>query len=402
MKSQKKSTRMMRRALGVVAISLALLLFSVLGVVALLTSAHANGLVSSIANDTASVTPSSSPDATATDTPTPVPTQPPTPTPTLVPTQAPTPTQVPTKTPPTSTPTTPPNNPTPVPTTAGGGSTPTAGATPTAAALGPGGAQATPTPRKGKPTPTPSPSPTNTPAGSAQGTTPSATPTAQTPGSTTGSHNAAMTPLTASLAGASAFIVLSTTGLVGLVVWRRRKATLAQAAGAQTPGAQAAQNPWPVQPVAPADNTYYSQPTEFSAAAPAANSAMIPFALQGFSQYSPLLGTPNVYAPDVPTPLPSSDFRPLQLDFPQIIGQNDAAPVHTPLPAQRISPADLETSLPQSPSSTSAKAEPASVDLKPTLPGNPAEQPELQSDPFLDAMMQRVQMGIFALPGKDN
>ena len=211
-----------------------------------------------------------------------------------------------------------------------------------------------------------------------------------------------MTPLTASLAGASAFIVLSTTGLVGLVVWRRRKATLAQAAGAQTPGAQAAQNPWPVQPVTPADNNYYSQPTEFSAAAPAANGAMIPFALQGFSQYSPLLGTPNVSALDAPTPLPSSDFRPLQLDFPQIIGQNDAAPVHTPLPAQRISPADLETSLPQPPPSTPAQAEPARVDLKPTLPGNPSEQPELQSDPFLDAMMQRVQMGIFALPGKDS
>lgn len=401
MKSHKKSTRMMQRALGVVAISLALLLFSVLGVVALLTSAHANGLGTSIASDTASVTPSSSPDATATDTPTPVPTQaPPTPTPTKVPTQVPT--QAPTKTPPTSTPTTPPNNPTPIPTTAGGGGAPVVGTTPTAAALGPGGTQATPTPRKGKPTPTPSPSPTNTPTGSAQGVAPSATPTAHTPGTTTGSHNGAMTPLTASLAGASAFIVLSTTGLVGLVVWRRRKATLAQAAGAQTPDAQAAQNPWPVQPVAPADSNYYSQPTEFSAAAPAANSAMIPFALQGFSQYSPLLGTPNVSALDAPTPLPSSDFRPLQLDFPQIIGQNDAAPVHTPLPAQRISPADLETSLPQPPSSTPTQAEPARVDLKPTLPGNPSELPELQSDPFLDAMMQRVQMGIFALPGKDS
>src|SRR5450755_2699123 len=396
MKSQKKSTRMMQRTLGVVAISLALLLFSVLGGGGLLTSANANGLVASIASDTADVTPSPSPDATATDTPTPIPTQAPTPTP--IPTQAPTPTKVPTKTPPTSTPTTPPNNPTPAP-AAGGGSAPTAGTTPTAAALGPGGTQATPTPRKGKPTPTPSPSPTNTPTGSAQGAAPSATPTAQTPGSTTGSHNAAMTPLTASLAGASAFIVLSTTGLV---VWRRRKATLAQAAGAQTPGAQAAQNPWPVQPVAPADNNYYSQPTEFSAAAPAANGAMIPFALQGFSQYSPLLGTPNVSVLDAPTPLPSSDFRPLQLDFPQIIGQNDAAPIHTPLPAQRISPADLETSLPQPPPSTPAQAEPARVDLKPTLPGNPSEQPELQSDPFLDAMMQRVQMGIFALPGKDS
>jgi hypothetical protein len=388
MKSNKKSTRMMQRALGVVAISLALLLFSVLGVVALLTSAHARDLVASIASDTASVTPSPSPDASPTDTPTPMPTQaPPTPTPTLVPTQAPT------KTPPTSTPTTPPN-PTPVPTAAGGGIVPVAGVTPTAAAMGPGGTQATPTPRKDKPTPTPSPSPTNTPTGSAQGAVPSTTSTGHTPGTTTGSHNGMMTPLTASLAGASAFIVLSTTGLVGLVVWRRRKATLAQAAGAQ-----AAQNPWPVQPVAPADN-YYSQPTEFSAAAPAANGAMIPFALQGFSQYSPLLSTPNVPHQDAPTPLPSSDFRPLQLDFPQIIGQADGAPVHTPLPTQQ--PADLGTSFPQPPPSTPAQAEPARVDLQPTLPGNPSEQPALQSDPFLEAMMQRVQMGIFALPGKDS
>jgi hypothetical protein len=391
MKSHKKSTRMMQRALGVVAISFALLMFSVLGVVALLTSARANGMVASIASDTAGVTPSPSADATATQAPTPTPTQ--LPTPTQMPTQAPTPTKVPTKTPPTSTPTTPPNNPTPVPTMAGSGSAPVVGTTPTAAALGPGGTQATPTPRKGKPTPTPSPSPTNTPAGSAQGAAPSAT-TGHTPGTTTGSHNGMMTPLTASLAGASAFIVLSTTGLVGLVVWRRRKATLAQAAGAQ-----AAQNPWPEQPVAPADN-YYSQPTEFSAAAPAANGAMIPFALQGFSQYSPLLSTPNVPHQDAPTPLPSSDFRPLQLDFPQIIGQADGAPVHTPLPTQQ--PADLGTSFPQSPPSTPAQAEPARVDLQPTLPGNPSEQPVLQSDPFLEAMMQRVQMGIFALPGKDS
>jgi len=358
------------------------MLFSVLGVVALLTTAHASGLAQTIASDAPDVTPSATDGTTPTDTPTPTPTQ--TPTPTPVPTKAPT--KQPTSASKASA-----STPTPVPTSApGSGNVPIAGAT--ALALGPGGTQITPTPHKDKPTPTPSPGATTTPAGSGQNAVPSANTISNTAGTTDNTaHNGMMTPLTASLAGAGAFIVLSTTGLVGLVVWRRRKAT-------QMAGALVAQTPWPEQPVLLSGN-YYSQPTEF--AAPAASGAMIPFALQGFSQYSPMLGAPDASQLNAPTSLPASDFRPLQLDFPQIIGMNDGASIHTPLPAEQISPANWGMSFPQPPS-TPAQAEPALLDLQSVQPGNLPEHQEPQSDPFLEAMMQRAQMGIFALPGKDS
>ena len=372
----KKSLWITQRTFRFVAVSLALLLFLVVGSVALLTHAHA------IASD--DPTPTVSPTASAGITPTP--TQAPTP----VPTQAPTPKPTPKKTPPPAPPTNPPTAP-PAPTAVtGGGTIPVAGPTPTAIGIGGGGVQATPTPRKSKPTPTPSPSATSTPTDNGQSTPPAPTATDKPSDGNAGrsTQDSIMTPLTTSIA--SAFVLLSTTGVLGLVVWRRRKATPA------TPGsARTMQTPWPQQPVTPAGGNYYSQATEHAAAAPAPNGDIIPFAMQGFAQYSPLLGA-NAAQQDA-TPLPSSDFRPLPLDFPQIIGTQDGTPINTPLPVQQ-SP-ELEARYAQP---AFQQASPARVDQLPTQPGNVTEEPELQSDPFLEAMMQRVQMGIFALPGKDH
>ena len=398
MKGFRKSTRIAYWVLRALAISSALLLFSIIGIVALQPTSHATGLVITVPTTTAGVTSSPAdmtPTPTIGSTPAPTPTN--TPMPTAQPTQpppAPTPVPIPTK-PPVTKPTATPTVSTVVPTVA---------ATPTSAALGPVVPPATlkGTP-KVTPGPTPSGSPTTNPSGtpiptSSNGNTGNPSATQQ---NSNGGMMATIKPLIAPIAGVSITILLGSAGLLALMFWRKRTAAQGGAPSAQASGAWGA-----------AQVSGFAQPTEL---APAQNRSMSPFAMQSIAQYSPLLGAPDTSQFDAPVPLPASDFRPLPIDYPQIMEvHTDKTPVPvTPASLRSLSPtksADFQPAL----QLASAQFSPLSgpVEANPTLSSTHTPRPTTQQnapiayqfpqqDPLLENLMQQAQMGIFALPGKE-
>jgi hypothetical protein len=141
-----------------------------------------------------------------------------------------------------------------------------------------------------------------------------------------------------------------------------------------------AQGPWMNYPAGTNSfGNYQAQATKLAATAPVADATIIPFALQGIAQYSPLLGDSNSAFLDAPAPTPTSELRPLAIDYPQIIETATGKELVHTLPAQM----------------------PAVQEIPLTPPTLAATYQEPQSDPFLEAMMRQAQMGIFALPGKD-
>jgi hypothetical protein len=141
---------------------------------------------------------------------------------------------------------------------------------------------------------------------------------------------------------------------------------------------------------------------------------MSPFAMQSIVQYSPLLGAPNTSQFDAPAPPPASDFRPLTIDYPQIMEvHTDKTPaLVTPGELHSLSPvrgADFQPALALASAQGSYPApeeiNPASGSIRTPRPQEQQSAPIAyqfpQQDPLLENIMQQVQMGIFALPGKD-
>ncbi|MBA2396548.1 MAG: hypothetical protein H0V70_27810 [Ktedonobacteraceae bacterium] len=396
MKGFRKSTRIAYWVLRALAISSALLLFSIIGIVALQPASHATGLVITVP-PTTGATSSPADMTTPTATTGVTPTVPP-------PTNTPVPTIPPTQTPPTATPIPAPTKaPAPTPTTAPPMNTPVVPPTATVAALGPAGPLPTP-PLKGTPKATPSPTPSSSPTAS-PGTTPipastngNAGSSSNTPQNANSGTKAALNPLVVPIAGVSATILLGSAGLLGFMVWKRRKVV-----PAATPAFAQASGGW----------AQASASTQAIELAPAQNRPMSPFAMQGIVQYSPLLGAPNTSQLDAPAPPPASDFRPLTIDYPQIME------VHTDKTPALVTPGELHSLSPRSAEFQPALALASAQDSSPT-PGeiNPASSsirtPRMQEqqnapiayqfpqqDPLLENIMQQVQMGIFALPGKE-
>ncbi len=394
MKVNKESTKIAYWVLRALAISFALLLCSVTGIVGTQTVTHATTIAGVLDTATSGIT------SSATDIPTLTATLvPPTATPTpILPTPTPT-TQLPTATPvPTVKPTTVVNTQTPVviPTntpiiTTGGGLFP------------PPTATGTPTP-KATPNPTPSLSPTASPTGTQVPTTPNQN--TSTP-SNTQSGSGGMTSMVGPIVGVGSALLLATVGLVGMMFWRKRTAGQSampqlQASPAQMPA------PWMDRQTA-APNNYYAQATAVTVAQ---QPNMLPFAMQGIAQYSPLLGAPDTSRYDAPASPPASDLRPLPIDYPQLLE------VHTE-----------KTAIPMSPSLLQFFSPPENAGFQPALqlaanpfpplsdaldaPSTPARTPiaSAQSkapvtfqfpphDSLLANLMHQAQTGIFSLPDK--
>src|SRR5450631_2253633 len=267
MKGFRKSTRIAYWVLRALAISSALLLFSIIGIVALQPASHATGLVITVSTTTAGVTSSPAdmtPTPTASSTPAPTATN--TPTPTAQPTTPPTPTPTPTKTLVTK----------PTATRTVSTVTPTVVAIPTSAALGP---VVPPTTLKGTPKVTPDPTPSGSPTPNPS-TTPISTSSngnAGNPSTTQQNSNGGMMatikPLIVPIAGVSTTILLGSVGVLALMFWRKRTAAQGGVPSAQASG---------VWGTAQVYGT--AQPTEL---APAQNRSMSPFAMQSIVQYSP-------------------------------------------------------------------------------------------------------------------
>jgi len=283
---------------------------------------------------------------------------------------------------------------------------PTVIATATNVALGP----ALPPPTlKGTPKVTPGPTPSGSPTTNPSGTPMPTSSNGNTGGPSTTQQNsnggmmATIKPLIMPIAGISTTILLGSVGLLGLMFWRKRtaaqKAAPAFGQGSGIWGATQVPNS--------------AQPTEL---APAQNRPMSPFAMQSIVQYSPFLGAPNTSQLDAPVAPPASDFRPLPIDYPQIMEiHTDKTPVPvTPASLQSLSPTTnaefqpaLQLALAEG-SSPSAPLEvsPALSSIRTSHP--PTQQNDApiayqfpQQDPLLENLMQQAQMGIFALPGKD-
>jgi hypothetical protein len=410
MKGFRKSTRIVYWVLRALAISSALLLFSVTGIVALQTTTHATA-TSSIITATSSSPAATVPDPTSTPTPDPAPS----------PTVAISPTPIPTMPPPLPTPTpkampTPPVKGIPTPptrTTGIGNSTPTTAPVPTAtrAALGPAAPLPPTQTLKGTPDRKPSPTPPGSPTPNAAGT-PASTPaqgnTLQHPSTANDETMATIQPLIWPVAGVSTTILLSSAGLLALMYWRKR--ARGAKSSRQRPSFQNA-TPWMGQQAASS-----AQPT---APAPAQNRTLSPFAMQSIAQYSPLLGSPDTSQVDAPASPPLSDFRPLPVDYPQILEvHTDKTPVPvTPATLPSISKtkgveerqAELQlASMPFSPllfSPTSLEAGSMPAPIQTPIPSAqqnaPIDHQFPPHDSILETLMQQVQMGIFALPGKD-
>ena len=402
MKGFRTSTRIVKWVLRALVISSALLLFSISAIVALQPASHATGLVITDPSTTAGVTssPADMPTPTPTMSITPTPAATATPSPTAQPTQPPpkpTPVPIPTKPPvPTATPVPSMNTPVPV-----------LGATPTNVALGP---VVPPGTHKGTPTMTPGPTPSGSPTTNLGGTPiPSSSNNGNTgnPSSTqpnsSGGMMAAIKPLIVPIAGVSTTILLGSVGLLAFMFWRKRTATQGT-----KPSFTQASGIWGATQVRNS-----AQPTEL---APAQNKpmSMSPFAMQSIVQYSPLLGAPDTSHLDAPVPPPASDFRPLPIDYPQIME------IHTDKTRVPVTPASLQSLSPtkspefqpalqlaSSPFSPSAEALEASPTLSSIQTPRPFAQQNApvayqfpQQDPQLENLMQQAQMGIFALPGK--
>ncbi len=405
MKGFRKSTRIVYWVLRALAISSALLLFSVTGIVAVQSATHATGAVSPT-----DITTVSSPGATMPD-----PTSTPAPTVTVVasPTPSPTPITIPTATPTTKPTPTPITKPTATPTT-GLTNPPPIVPTPTSAALGPTGPLPPPAVKgtpKVKPSPTPpgSPTPGTTatpgPISPQQGNT--SHPSANQPGSNNGIM-ATIKPLIGPIAGVSTSILLASAGLLGFMFWRKRTqgaTSPIQSSPTQLAGAWAGQQ---------ATLSHgYAQPTEMT---PIQNRTMSPLAMQSIVQYSPLLGALDTSQLDAPVAPPASDFRPLSVDYPQILEvHTDKTPVPiTPATLPSLSstpeveerqPALQLASTPHSPlpAPIEANSMPATVQtLSPASQQNtPTAYHFPQHDSLMETLMHQAQMGIFALPGKE-
>ena len=405
MKANRKPPMIAYWVLRVLALSSALLLFSVIGFAALHTgngitvqAARSDTVTSGITLSPADGT--TTPTATDPPTPTPVPPTPVLPTATPVPPTPVPPTKVPTKAPTVGT------GP-----TATSIATPVTGVTPTST---PNAGGAVPPVTKGTPKAQPSPTPPGSPTPGATSTqvptVSSGNTSAPKTQASSGDFMATMKPLMWPIAGVSATILLSSAGLLGLTLWRKRTAGQSAAAQLQSSSAQASA-PWMNQQVASA-NGYYAQPTE---ATIAQNLPVTPFAMQSIAQYSPLLGAPDSSHLDAPVAPPASDFRPLQLDYPQILE------VHTdkmrvplsPVAQQPPSPAADAAFQPAFQLAASALS-PLSDPLDAGSPSTPAEMPISQArqnasiayqfpqhDSSLENLMHQAQMGIFALPGKE-
>lgn len=407
MKGFRKSTRIVYWVLRALAISSALLLFSVTGIVALQTATHATGQVMTAPTMTAQMT--SSPSAsTPSTTPTPIvgstvvpPTA--TPQPTAKATQTPPPTR--------TSPKPPAPTPTPIPPVSAG--TPIVVVTATSAAIGPAGPLPPPTPR-GTPTAKPSPTPPGSPTPNATGTPVPISSYGNTSGhsNTQSSSNngimATIKPLIGPIAGVSTTILLLSAGLFALMFWRKRAAGAGTTPQFQSSSVQGAA-PWMNQQATVSHG--YAQPTELTAVQ---NKTMLPFAMQSIVQYSPLLGAPDTSQLDASASPPVSDFRPLSLDYLQFLE------VHTDKTPVPVTPA----ALPALPPMTVAERQPAlqlaSTQFSPLSapveagsipPPVQAPKPLLQEsaptayqfpqhDSFMETLMHQVQMGIFALPEK--
>ncbi len=379
----RKSMGIAHWAIRVMAISLALLLFSVIGVVATQTVAQASGQAKA-ANFPPTFFPKKTPSLSPTVSLTPDPTVSPTPDPTADPTPSPTPKPTPSPTP----------KPTPtiVPTVSlNGGNAPVVMVTP-----------------KSTPNTVPTPTPTAqqaTPTAIVQVTT---TPNSNTSAATNKTDDGIMTmiaPFTGPIMGVGSLVFLSTTGLIGLTVWKRRKAQPIQEleeVGVFQPQAPPTQveGGWKDSyEAAKYSDNYYAQPTAFAPVAPIENMAMTPFEMQGIAQYSPLMGAFNSSFLDAPVPPPNSDFRLLPIDYPQIIETTtDQEMPHTPSDTGMQSPQPALYSAPIQPQPISDPL--ATEEIPTTPPGVSPTYQEPQSDPLLEAMMQQAQMGIFVLPGR--
>jgi hypothetical protein len=201
--------------------------------------------------------------------------------------------------------------------------------------------------------------------------------------------------------GVSTAVMLGSMGLLGLIFWRKRKAASGAAPSfAQAPGTWAgAQAP---------------DSTQSTAFAPAQNRPMSPFAMQSIVQYSPLLGALNTSQLDAPGPPPASDFRPLTIDYPQIMElHTDKTPVPiTPAALPSLSPskgAEFQPALQLAsaqdsslaPMEVSSNSGPIHTPRPSTQQSAPVAYQFPPQDSLIENLMQQVQMGIFALPGKD-
>ncbi len=408
MKTNRKSTMIAYWVLRTLAISSALLLFSVTGIVALQTATHATAIVIPLDTTTSGINLSPADSPTSPVSTPPVPTDTPVSNPTATPVPTSPPTQVPTKTP-----TKPPvPGPTPTPRPIPTSTTPPAGATPTStAATSAGGVL--PSPAKGTPKAKPSPTPPGSPTPGTSGTQGPAIPNENTPTNTqssSGGITAMLKPLVWPIVGVSTAILLSSAGLLGLMLWKKRASGQAAADQLQSSPSQASAS-WANQQ-AVASNNYYGLPAE---ATLAQKQPMSPFGMQSIAQYSPLLGAPNSSHLDAPAPPPASDFRPLTLDYPQIME------VHTDKMSVPMLPSTLQSLSPTANAEFQPALQLASTPFSPMpdisdagSPPTPAQTPlplapQIAPTPFqfpphdssLENLMHQAQMGIFSLPGKE-
>ncbi len=339
----------------ITALCFALLLFSVIGMLAIITTAQAVSpkKIEAIATNTMQgIPPTNTPVPTATPTmaPTPTPTTAPTPTPTMAPT--PTPTAAPTPTPtaaPTPTPT---MAPTPRPTMA---------------------PQPTPTPNMTQPTVAPTSA-----AGSGIATLTTSTPTSI--GSTAGSSGKNNQNTNSTMLGAmlkqrdnemlSTMVVSASTAAVLLFaimlfgIEMRRRTALKKLGGVL-----AIQQPVPQIGGMATTPVYgkHAQVTEYTSAVSS----------EVLSQGQSGLSVPQPSQVTMPAPAKASDLRPLSVDFPQIMATTDQGNSGATVLS------DGSLLLPP----------PGIVPLSPYL--------GVKGDPVLESLMRQAQMGLFILPNKD-
>lgn len=350
MKIRKGSIKAIPQQWQALALCLALLLFSIIGMIAVTTKVYASNLHPMSGNN-AQNAPMDTATAAAT-TPTPAPTNTPTPAPTSTPTPPPTATPAP---------------PTPIPTTA-------PAPQPTqAAGNGVAGPASKPTPVATHPA---SPTPTPTPIVSA--TAPiQTTPVHQNQSQDDGIVGMLMSP--ASMVSAMAVALLLVAVMVGMILRRKQGITKSPlpVTSAISPMSQSGNT----QPMPSAAQPTQASPTPQAAAKVAAASALQAPLL---AEYSPLLSdrvTPQGSHPGIRIAdqqnIQSSDLNPLALNFSMI--------------------AEASTS--------EVKSLPTAINSNPAGNMNgkrtSALLPDMPTDAQLEEVMRQAQMGLFVLPHRE-
>jgi len=214
------------------------------------------------------------------------------------------------------------------------------------------------------------------------------------------------TSLTWPAIGASTLIALALASLLALALRKKYLATALHSQGATrkaqfSPAQQALTMGMNGQAAATPYSDSHALPTQAFPTSHAIQQPMLPFAMQGIAQYSPLLGA--AYSAQLDAPAPPSDFRPLALDYSQIIKSPSKQALATMVP-----PIDEVITQPTLPSISEDSSPEADVFMRsqmqtpipPSLHITSSVYEFPQQDPFLEALMHQAQMGLFVLPGK--